>query len=352
MMIHGRAKKMNNSFIDLRSDTVTKPTQRMREAMARAEVGDDVYGEDPTVNELQERAAGLLGKEAALFVPTGSMGNMLAVKCHTNMGEEVVIEASGHIYHFEMGAMSAISGTLPRVLPGKDGFFTVQQLKEAVRPHIYYLPRTTLLCLENTHNMAGGRCLSLDLSRDLCEAAKERGMKCHLDGARIFNAAIAMNTTAKKIAEPFDSVMFCISKGLSAPVGSLLAGSRAMIEDARRYRKMFGGGMRQAGVLAAAGLVAFEEVLPLLKDDHRRAKELAAAATLNKSLEVDIEKVETNIFMIAVKPPLTSERFASGLKEKGILISAVSSSAVRLVTHKDITDEDVLRAGQFIREFK
>jgi len=342
---------MTVRFIDLRSDTVTKPTARMREAMARAEVGDDVYGEDPTINELQERAAGLLGKEAAIFVPTGSMGNMIAVKCHTDMGDEVVIEASGHICNYEMAAMSAISGTLPRVIQGKNGFFTVGELKKAIRPPIYYLPKTTLLCLENTHNMAGGRCLPLDLSFELCTTARENGLKCHLDGARIFNAAIALNTTAKEIAKPFDSVMFCISKGLSAPAGSLLVGSEEMISRARRYRKMFGGGMRQAGVLAACGLVAFEEVLPNLYLDHEKAKKIAGAVAANDLFEVDLGAVETNIFMVTVKPPLTAHDLAARMKEKGVLFSPISPSVARLVTHRDITDEDAETVAALFRDF-
>ncbi|HNQ77083.1 MAG TPA: GntG family PLP-dependent aldolase [Acidobacteriota bacterium] len=342
---------MAERIIDLRSDTVTKPTPRMREAMARAEVGDDVYGEDPTVNLLQEKAAKLMGKERAIFLPSGTMGNQVAIKCHTQPGDEVIVEASSHIFNYELGAMSAISGVLPRSVPGRDGMMEASQVREAVRPDIYYLSRTTLLCLENTHNMAGGRCMPVGLSRELCSAARGLGLKCHLDGARIFNAAAALDVEAREIAEPFDSVMFCLSKGLSAPVGSLLAGSEELIVLARRFRKMLGGGMRQAGILAAAGLVALEDVVPLLADDHRRARELAEAAAQNDRLEADPDKVDTNIFMVRVNPPLDARGFALGLREKGVLVSPISDSVARFVTHREISDEDVGRVSSILKSY-
>lgn len=332
---------MYSKMIDLRSDTVTKPTLRMREAMAKAEVGDDVYGEDPTLNLLEEKSAEMLGKEAAIFVPSGTMGNQIAIKCHTSMGDEVVVESSSHIYNYELGAMSALSGTLPRVIEGRNGFFNEEQLLNSIRPKIYYLPKTVLLCLENTHNMAGGRCLSLERAESLCQIAKENGMKTHLDGARIFNAAIALKATAKNIAKPFDSVMFCISKGLSAPVGSLLVGSKGFIEKARVYRKMFGGGMRQAGVLAACGLVAFEEVLPKLWEDHEKAKKLAISISKNPLFDVDLSSVETNIFMVKTKKSGSAKIVVEKLKEKGILVSSINQSTIRVVTHKDVSFEDV-----------
>lgn len=342
---------MKNKIVDLRSDTVTKPTQKMREAMAKAEVGDDVYGEDPTVNLLEKKAAELLGKEAAIFVPTGTMGNQVAIKCHTNMGDEVIVESSSHIYNYELGAMSAISGTLPRVIEGINGFFDEEQLINAIRPKIYYLPKTTLLCLENTHNMAGGRCLSVERAKSLCKIAKENNLKTHLDGARIFNAAIALNTTAKEIAEPFDSVMFCISKGLSAPAGSLLVGSKEFIEKARVYRKMFGGGMRQVGVLAVCGLVAFEEVLPELHKDHEKAKKIALSISKNPLFEVDLNSVETNIFMVKVNSKISAHRVVEKLKEKGILVSSINQNTIRVVTHKDISFEDADYASEVFEKF-
>lgn len=318
----------------------------MREAMSNAEVGDDVYGEDPTVNELERKSVELLGKEAALFVPSGTMGNQIAIKCHTNMGDEVVVESKSHIYNYELGAMSAISGTLPRVIEGKNGFFGEEELENAIRPKIYYLPKTTLLCLENTHNMAGGRCLTLYRAESLCKMAKKNNMKTHLDGARIFNAAIALKTTALEIAKPFDSVMFCISKGLSAPAGSLLVGSKDFIEKARVYRKMFGGGMRQAGVLAVCGLVAFEEILPELHKDHEKAKRLALAISKNLVFEVDLDSVETNIFMVKIKEKTLAQEVVNKLKEKGILVSSIDHNTIRLVTHKDISFEDIDLASE------
>ncbi len=331
---------MIEKLIDLRSDTVTKPTLKMREAMAKTEVGDDVYGEDPTVTQLEMKSAELLGKEAALFVPSGTMGNQIAIKCHTTMGNEVVVESSSHIYNYELGAMSAISGTLPRVIEGKNGFFDEEQLIKSIRPKIYYLPKTTLLCLENTHNMAGGRCLLPEKASNLCKIAKENGLKTHLDGARIFNAAIALKTTAKEIAKPFDSVMFCISKGLSAPVGSVLAGSKEFIERARVFRKMFGGGMRQAGVLAVCGLIAFEEILPKLFEDHEKARKIALAISQNYLFEVEVENVETNIFMVKVKPPFEANQIVEKLKSKGVLVSSIDKNTIRIVTHKDVSFED------------
>ncbi len=335
---------METKFIDLRSDTVTKPTKRMREAMMSADVGDDVYGEDPTVNKLEKVSANLLGKESAIFVCSGTMGNQIAVKCHTDIGDEVILEASSHIYNFEMGMMSAFSGTLPRVIEGKNGFFDEEQLVKAIRPDIYYLSKTKLLCLENSHNSAGGRVLSVEKSASLCKVAKDNGLKCHLDGARIFNSAIAQKTTAKEIAKPYDSVMFCISKGLSAPIGSLLVGSKEFIAKARRVRKMLGGGMRQAGVIAICGLIAFEEILPTLEDDHKKAKLLALRASKNKNFKLNLESVETNIFMIKVRNGNSANYYVNRLKEIGILVSLNSSDTMRVVTHKDISFEDAEKA--------
>jgi threonine aldolase len=341
---------MKDGYIDLRSDTVTKPTPRMREAMAKAEVGDDVYGEDPTINLLQETGAKLLGKEAGLFIPSGTMGNQVAVKCHTQPGNEVVVESSSHIYNYELGAMSALSGALPRVIQGSDGFIDPDQFKRSIRPDIYYLSKTTLLCLENTLNMAGGRCLPVDISEELCRIAKENGMKCHLDGARIFNAGYALKADPKVIARPFDSVMFCFSKGLCAPVGSLLLGSGEFIEKARKYRKMFGGGMRQAGVLAAACIVALDEVLPKLEDDHNKAKKLAFTFSQNHLFEVHLASVETNIFMVKVRPPDGAEEIAGRLKENNILVSAIARDTIRVVTHQDISYDAVETASSVIEK--
>src|SRR5947209_2330002 len=269
---------MLQKMIDLRSDTVTKPTPAMRRAMAEAKVGDDVYGEDPTVNRLQERAAEIFEKEAALFVPTGSMGNQIAVKLHTRPGQEVVIEERGHIYNFEMAAMAAVSGTLARPVRSLDGsgILTWDEIESAL--HVggaYYVAPTGLIALENSHNLAGGTLLTRERAEDICEHAHARNLPVHLDGARIFNAAAALNDSVAELTRPVDSVMFCLSKALGAPVGSMLLGSRAFIEEARGWRKLLGGGMRQAGVLAAAGLIALEEAPKRLHEDHANARRFA-----------------------------------------------------------------------------
>ncbi len=252
---------MTDSIIDLRSDTVTRPTKEMREAMAVADVGDDVYGEDPTVNRLQERAAAIFGKEAALFVPSGTMGNQIAVHLHTSPGQEVIVEKQGHIFNYELAAMAAISGTLARPVPAPAGILSWDLIRPALAPKIYYRAPTGLITLENTHNMAGGTVYSAEQISAICHKAHELDLPVHLDGARIFNAAVALGTSVAALSRSCDSVMFCLSKGLAAPVGSMLAGSASFIEGARRVRKMLGGGMRQAGVLAAAGLIALEQMI-------------------------------------------------------------------------------------------
>src|SRR5215218_5328507 len=291
-------------MIDLRSDTLTKPTPEMRSAMANAEVGDDVYGEDPTVNRLQERAADICGKEAALFVPTGSMGNQIAVKLHTRAGQEVVIEERGHIYNYEMAAMSAVSGALARPVRSSDGtgVLTWDEVKAAVRAADapYYVARTGLVALENSHNLAGGSVMTRSRTEEICEGAHALGVKVHLDGARVFNAAEALGETVAALARPADSVMFCLSKGLGAPVGSLLLGDRAFVDEARRWRKLLGGGMRQAGVLAAAGLVALEETPPRLAEDHANARRLAEGVAELPGVKIDPERVRTNIVIFDV----------------------------------------------------
>jgi threonine aldolase len=335
---------MNQRWVDLRSDTVTRPTPAMRRAMAEAEVGDDVYGEDPTVNRLQERAAQLTGKEAALFVPSGSMGNQIAVKVHTQPGDEVLCEASCHIYNIETGTMAAFSGVLPRPVEGKHGVLDPDRAEAAIRPGAYYLPRTTLLCAENTHNLAGGTVMSVAQGEALGAMAKRRGLASHLDGARIFNAAAALGVEAKALSAPFDSVMFCISKGLCAPVGSLLCGSKEFVEKARKVRKMMGGGMRQAGILAAAGLVAFDDILPKLAEDHRKAKVLAERLAKVPGFEVDLESLQTNIVMLKLHPPHDGAKVGEALKGRGVLCHVISPTQIRFVTHYDISEEDLARA--------
>ena len=335
---------MLQKMIDLRSDTVTKPTPAMRRAMAEAEVGDDVYGEDPTVNRLQERAAEIFEKDAALFVPTGSMGNQTAVKLHTRPGQEVIIEERGHIYNFEMATMSAFSGALARPVKSNDGsgILTWDEIAGALHHNTaYYVAPTALIALENSHNLAGGSVLTRARTEDICARAHEKNLPVHLDGARIFNAAAALGESVANLARPADSVMFCLSKGLGAPVGSMLLGTREFIDEARVVRKMLGGGMRQAGVLAAAGLVALEESPKQLPEDHANAKLLAEGIAELPGVRIDSEKVITNIVIFDVaETGQTADRICAQLRERGILASGFGSS-IRMVTHCDVARADI-----------
>lgn len=339
-------------MIDLRSDTVTKPTPEMRRAMAEAEVGDDVYGEDPTVRRLEELAAATLRRAAALFVPTGSMGNQIAVHLWTRPGSEVLIEARGHIFNFEMGAMAALSGALPRPIPTEDGLLRPEQVEAAINPKVSYRTPTRLLCLENTHNLWSG--LPMDEARKdaLVAVAQRHGLKVHLDGARIFNAAVALGTPAWRLAAGCDSVMFCLSKGLAAPVGSVLVGDEDFIAEARRVRKLFGGGMRQVGVLAAAGIVALTSMVDRLAEDHRRARRLALGLAELPGVVLQPERILTNIVVFRLAqaklpgdpalPP--NAHFVAAMKAEGVLCGAFGQDEVRMVTHYHITDEDVEKA--------
>ncbi len=331
-------------MIDLRSDTVTKPTPAMRRAMMDAEVGDDVYGEDPTVNRLQERAAEIFGKEAALFVPTGSMGNQIAVKLHTRPGMEVVIEERGHIFNYEMAAMAAISGTLARPVKSSDGsgILNWEDIEGALHTNTaYYVAPTGLIALENSHNLAGGSLLSRARTEEICERAHALRLPVHLDGARIFNASVALDETVAALSRPVDSVMFCLSKGLGAPVGSMLLGGRDFIEEARRWRKLLGGGMRQAGVLAAAGLVALEETPRRLHEDHENAHELARGLAELPGVRIDPERVRTNIVIFDVsETPLAAGEICARLEARGILASGFGTS-IRMVTHYDVARADI-----------
>jgi threonine aldolase len=339
-------------MIDLRSDTVTKPTSAMRRAMADAEVGDDVYGEDPTINRLQERAAEIFEKEAAIFVPTGSMGNQTAVKLHTQPGQEVVIEERGHIYNFEMAAMAAFSGTLARPVRSHDGsgILTWDEISTAIHANsAYYVAPTGLIALENSHNLAGGTLLTGERTAEICERAHALKLPVHLDGARIFNAAVALGQTVAELARPVDSVMFCLSKGLGAPVGSLLLGTSAFIKEARVVRKMLGGGMRQAGVLAAAGLIALEEMPQRLPEDHENARRLAEGLAELPGFKIDPEKVVTNIVIVDVsEAPLNAEQICAALQPRGVLASGFGSS-IRMVTHYDVSRSNIKTALQELR---
>lgn len=335
----------SGAVVDLRSDTVTRPTPEMRRAMAEAEVGDDVYGEDPTVNRLQERAAELFEREAALFVPSGSMGNLICIRLLAGPGKEVICDSRGHILNYELGSISAIAGCIPRAIPTEDGILTWKHIEPVIRPPVYYLTKTGLISLENTHNVAGGRVLPTAVQDEVCDRAHERGLPVHLDAARIFNAAVALGKPVAEITRKVDSIQFCLSKGLGAPVGSLVVGSKEFIEEARVLRKMLGGGMRQAGVLAAAGLVALEKTPPLLRRDHQNAKALAEGLAGVPGISIDPGQVETNILVFDVSGTgLDATEISAQLKERGVLANAVSPQAMRMVTHYDVDEAGIERA--------
>jgi len=328
-------------WIDLRSDTVTKPTPEMRDAMARAEVGDDVYGEDPTVNRLEARAAELLGKQAGLYVPSGTMGNLAAVLTHCGRGSEIILGEKAHTFLYEVGGISALGGIHPHTIPNQaDGTLKLDDIRGAVRGEDIHDPPTRLILLENTHNRCGGVVLSPAYTRQVAAMAAERGLKVHLDGARIFNAAAALDVDPAELTDPVDSVMFCLSKGLSAPVGSVLCGSREFIDRARKTRKMLGGGMRQAGVIAAAGLYALENVRPRLIEDHRRAQALAAGLKEVPGLVLDPPQPATNMVYCNLAPEvdLSGEEVARRMRQRGVLIGVTGERRHRLVTHLWIDD--------------
>ena len=337
------------SVIDLRSDTVTKPSAAMRRAMFEAEVGDDVFLEDPTLNRLQDRAAEIFGREAALFVPSGSMGNLACVMAQTHPGQEVICETNGHIYNYEMGALSALAGVLPRVVDGEDGLLSWDVIAPAIRPRVYYRPRTTLICLENTVNMAGGTVYPTRTVNEICERAHEQGIHVHLDGARVFNAATYLNEDVAAMTRNVDSVQFCLSKGLGAPVGSMIVGTRDFVERCRPIRKMLGGGMRQAGVLAAAGLVALEQGPKRLREDHDNARLLAEKLVLTRGITLDASKVQTNIVIFSVKSTgLTSAEFLAKIASAGVLAVPVDTHRIRMVTHLDVCRDDIEKAAAVV----
>ncbi len=321
-------------YIDLRSDTVTTPTSSMRAAMAAAEVGDDVYREDRLVQQLESRAAQLLGKEAGLLLPSGTMGNLAAVMACCQRGDEIIMEDQMHMFWYEVAGIAALAGVQIRTVPGRKGAITAQQVTEAVRAEDIHFPQTKMLCLENTHNRAGGTCMSKEQMDQLCTAARQAGLWVHVDGARIFNAAVALGCKPADLVAEADSVMFCLSKGLAAPVGSLLVGPRAFIEQSRKCRKMLGGGMRQAGVLAAAGLISLSEMLPRLPEDHKTAQTLAQGLA-NLGAQVDMETVQTN--MVRYKVPVPAADFASQLSQRGILAGVTGPDSIRMVTHYQVS---------------
>ncbi len=324
-------------MIDLRSDTVTRPTPSMRRAMMDAEVGDDVYGEDPSINLLERRAAEITGKEAALFVPTGTMGNTIAVKLHTNHGEEVICDSRSHVLNYELAMMAWFSGCVARPIATPKGILSWEQIRREIRPLGPHWAPTGLITLENTHNMAGGTVYPTANIREICEGAHERGLRVHMDGARVFNAAVALGIPVREIVDPADTVMFCVSKALGAPVGSLLAGSAESIARARLYRKRLGGGMRQAGVLAAAALIALEETPGRLFEDHANARFLAQGLARIPGIAVDPVAIETNIVIFDVSATgIASAEISTRLKERGVLLNGINEHQMRAVTHYDV----------------
>jgi len=326
-------------MIDLRSDTVTRPTSAMRQAMAAAEVGDDVLGDDPTVVALERRTAELLGKEAACYMPSGTMTNQVALRVHTEPGDEVLMEAFAHVYLFEAGGPAALSGVMCRLIPGQRGLFTAADVRAALRPRNVHYPPTKLVCVENTHNVGGGSIWPLETVAEVEAAAREAGLRMHLDGARLWNAAAATGIPERAYASHFDSVSVCFSKGLGAPVGSALAGTRAFIERARRFRKQFGGGMRQAGVIAAGALYALEHHRSRLVEDHANAKLLAEGIAAMPGVSIDAATVQTNIVFFEVTAMPAAE-LANRLSRAGVLMLA-RGTRIRALTHLDVSRDQI-----------
>src|SRR5436189_4270861 len=340
-----------DTVIDLRSDTITKPSASMRSAMAAAEVGDDVFLEDPTLNRLQERAAAIFKREAALYVPSGTMGNLICLMGLARPGQEVICEEAGHTYNYEMAGMCSVAGLLPRVVAGNHGILSWDAIRRAIRPKVYYRPQTALIALENTHNMAGGTVYPTPLVEEICEKAHEAGLLVHMDGARIFNAATYLGEDVSAMTRKCDSIQFCLSKGLGAPVGSMVVGSREFIERCRSIRKMLGGGMRQAGVLAAAGLVALEKGPKRLQVDHDHAKLLATGLAAIPGITLNPAKVQTNIVIFNLKTSgWSSSDFLQTLAKRSVLAVPVDNERVRMVTHLDVDRNDVEKAAATVQE--
>ncbi len=337
-------------MIDLRSDTVTKPSPAMREAMARAEVGDDIYGEDPTVNRLQEAGAALVGKRAALFVPSGTLGNQLCLRAQAEPGREVIVEGQCHIIRYEQGAAAALAGVQLHWITGRQGLMTAEQVEAAIRPTDPYSIQTALICIENTHNAGGGTIYPLATIQSIRAVAKAHGLPMHLDGARLFNAVVASGIAAADYARHFETVAFCLSKGLGAPAGSLIAtDDLALLERLRRFRRMYGGAMRQSGILAAAGLYALEHHVHRLADDHAHAKRLADRLAQIPAVSINPAAVETNILFFDLRSPrLSAPAFVATLRQEGVLLNAVSAHTCRAVTHLDVSAKAIEQAADAI----
>ena len=330
------------TYIDLRSDTVTRPSKAMREAMANAEVGDDVFGDDSTVNLLQEKCAELTGKESALFVTSGCMANQLAINMHTNPAEEVIVEWDSHVIRYENAGPSVISSVQLMPLKGNHGVFNIDDIKNNIRPDWYHFPKTSLICIENTHNRAGGTVYPLKDIKEVRELAQKHKIKTHLDGARIFNASVASGISIKDYADCFDSISFCFSKGLGAPIGSMLCGTKEDIEKAHRFRKVLGGGMRQAGIIAAGALYALKHNVERLKDDHKKARHFAEEISKLPDVEIDLSTVQTNLVIYKVKRD--AEKLKNDLEKKNVLLTNEGPDKMRAVFHMDVSEEQTENA--------
>ena len=337
-------------MIDLRSDTVTKPNEEMRRAMAAADVGDDVYGEDPTVNRLEVRAAEIFGKEAALFVPTGTMGNTIGMKLHTEHGQEIICEARSHVLNYELSMMAWFCGCVARPIAAPNGILEWNDIAREIRKLGPHAAPTGAIALENTHNMAGGTVYPTHVFDEICDRTHELGLKVHLDGARVFNAAAALNLPVSRVTAKADTVMFCLSKGLGAPVGSMLVGTARDIDRGRLFRKRLGGGMRQAGILAAAGLIALEKMPARLNEDHANAKLLAEAIAAIDGLSIDLKAVETNIVIFDISGTgMDTSRYSALLRERGVIANGISPVKMRMLTHLDVSREQCLEAIDVLR---
>jgi threonine aldolase len=334
------------NYIDLRSDTVTKPSRPMLEAMMNAEVGDDVYSEDPTVNKLQQRVATMFGKDAALFVPTGTMGNEIAIKVHTNVGDEIIVDQDSHIFVYETGGPSLLSGVQMKTIANTNGVMNAEQIKLAIRPNAYYLPPTKLICLENTHGRSAGSVIPLKEIMKIRDLSQNENIAMHLDGARLWNACVASGVKPAEYAKYFDSVSVCFSKGLGAPIGSILVGNNEFIKSAHRYRKIFGGGMRQAGVLAAAALYSLDHNIDRLKEDHEKATYFASVLSGLKQLKINSSEVQTNMVIADIQMTgKTQAEVLNLLKTKGVLLTTERNSSIRAVMHLDVSMDEVKQAA-------
>lgn len=335
-------------MIDLRSDTVTKPSDEMREIMFKASVGDDVYGEDPTVNELQDYTAELLGKEAAIFLPSGTMGNQLGLKVNTKAGDEVIVENDAHIYYYETAGPSIISQVQLRGIPSDSGMPDLNKIESCVRPDIYYFPKTTLICLENTHNRHGGTVIDMDYIKEVKNIADKFNLKMHLDGARLWNASAATGISMKEYSAPFDTINVCLSKALGAPIGSLLVGPKESITMALKWRKILGGGMRQAGIIAAAGLYAIKNNFAKLSDDHENAKLFANEINKSDYIKCNLEKVQTNMVIFSCVNGMSSSKLNNELIKEGLLVSEIGDNKIRAVFHLHITKQISKKASEIV----